>query len=187
MKKRCSKCGEEKPRSAFTRHPGAADGLRSECRPCRAETVRDRRHLVPERSIFSIMKQRCHNPRHPKFHLYGGRGITVCSDWMGHDGYDRFLAHIGPRPSPQHSVDRIDNSRGYEPGNVRWATQREQMRNTRINHMITAFGRSQCLAAWCEETGLHHRVISKRIAAGWDAEAALSTPSSVGIRKERAA
>jgi hypothetical protein len=187
MTKRCSRCGEEKPVGEFTRQPGSADGLRSECRPCRAKTVREQRHREPERSIFTIMKQRCHNPHHPKFHLYGGRGITVCEEWRGPGGFPRFLDHIGPRPSPKHSVDRIDNARGYEPGNVRWATQREQMRNTRINHVVTAFGRSQCLAAWCEETGLHYRVILRRLNSGWPAETALSTPSNVGTRKECAA
>lgn len=75
--------------------------------------------------------QRCHNPNDTEYHNYGARGIAVCAEWRGRGGFDRFLAHIGSKPSPRHSIDRIDNERGYEPGNVRWATPKEQAANRR--------------------------------------------------------
>lgn len=83
----------------------------------------------PEYSNWCSMKQRCHNPSNPKFADYGGRGIFVCDEWR-HD-FPAFYDHIGPKPSPEHSVDRINNALGYEPGNVRWATPIEQANNRR--------------------------------------------------------
>jgi hypothetical protein len=84
----------------------------------------------PEYNSWANMIQRCHNSDHPKFLYYGGRGISVCSAWR--ESFPAFLAHIGPRPSPRHSIDRFpDNNGNYEPGNVRWATQKEQIANSR--------------------------------------------------------
>lgn len=79
------------------------------------------------------MQQRCHNPNHKFFRFYGGRGIAVHPEWRITGGFERFLAHIGPRPEPKHlySVERIDNEGNYESGNVRWATAKEQAANRR--------------------------------------------------------
>lgn len=74
------------------------------------------------------MIQRCHNRRHQHYDNYGGAGIRVCAEWRGTGGFERFLAHVGPRPAG-HTLDRIDRDRGYEPGNVRWANAYEQNRN----------------------------------------------------------
>lgn len=75
------------------------------------------------------MIQRCHNRNNDVFHLYGGRGISVCSRWRM--DFTVFLADLPPRPSPKHSLDRVDNSLDYEPGNIQWATQTQQVRNSR--------------------------------------------------------
>jgi hypothetical protein len=74
------------------------------------------------------MKARCTNPKSPKFRYYGGRGITVCDRWS--TSFEAFLADMGDRP-PGKSIDRINNDGNYEPGNCRWATQSEQVRNRR--------------------------------------------------------
>ena len=168
--KPCNKCGAEKPLVEFQKDPKMRDGHKQECNACRAERVRAQRAKAPERHILVLMVQRCHNPHHHRFALYGGRGITVCDEWRGEGGFARFLTHIGPRPSPKHSIDRIDNSRGYEPGNVRWATQSEQMRNTRRTVRIVAFGRSLTLDEWAAETGTKKRTLEWRRDAGWSAE-----------------
>lgn len=77
---------------------------------------------------------RCHKPGSHGYADYGGRGIRMCREWHppGDPGFLRFLEHVGPRPSAKHSLDRIDNDAGYEPGNVRWATWGQQIENRRI-------------------------------------------------------
>jgi hypothetical protein len=80
-----------------------------------------------EYSIWYGMVRRCTNPRDHRFPYYGGRGIGVSARWR-HD-FMAFFADLGPRPSPGHSIDRLDNTRGYEPGNCRWATRSQQQRN----------------------------------------------------------
>ena len=73
------------------------------------------------------MIDRCTRPSCPNFYRYGGRGIRICDRWR--NNFAAFLADIGPRPSPRHTLDRIDNDGNYEPRNVRWATREEQMGN----------------------------------------------------------
>ena len=86
------------------------------------------------------------------------------------------MAEVGPRPSDKHSLDRIDNAKGYEPGNVRWATMSAQCRNKRNNRLLTFRGKTQCMTAWGEELGLSRGCIKCRLKNGWSVEEALSTP-----------
>lgn len=86
----------------------------------------------PEYRAWSNMRVRCYNESHKDYGLYGGRGVKVHADWLGRGSFEAFLAHVGPRPSPLHSLDRIDPNKDYEPGNVRWAVAKIQARNTRV-------------------------------------------------------
>lgn len=130
----------------------------------------------PERYILKAMKQRCRNPRNAFFPDYGGRGIKVSPAFDGPNGFATFVAEVGKRPGPDYSIERIKNELGYEPGNIRWATGREQQRNKRSNRILTAFGKSQALCDWAEETGIDSALIRARIdRLGWPIEKALST------------
>lgn len=131
-------------------------------------------HNSKEHSIWSHMKARCYNPRKQFYANYGGRGITVCDRWR--NSFEAFLADMGPRPSPAHSLDRIDNDGDYCPENCRWATHKEQARNTRRNNVLMFRGRSQCLTAWAAEIGISPLTLSARINKGWTTEDALCRP-----------
>lgn len=120
------------------------------------------------------MKGRCGNSRHPAWANYGGRGIRVCARW--NDSFADFLADVGDRPGEGHSLDRIDNKRGYEPGNVRWATAADQSRNKRSNVFIELGGLRLCLADWAARTDIPAVILKRRLMAGWPATDILTRP-----------
>lgn len=126
-----------------------------------------------EHCIWRSMLNRCTNQKHRDWHTYGGKGITVCEQWKV---FANFYADMGPRPSPKHSIDRIDPSGNYEPGNCRWATAKEQARHFSRNRMLTHEGVTRPLVEWAEITGLKRKTISDRLDTGWTVEAALTTP-----------
>jgi len=119
------------------------------------------------------MKSRCYLNQ-PVNHLYKARKIEVCAEWR--NNFEAFAKHIGPPPSPAHSVDRIDNFRGYEPGNVRWATKKEQGNNKANNTMLSAFGATRTLPQWAEATGISVHVLRNRVEAGWPIGETLTRP-----------
>src|SRR5690606_36132486 len=79
---------------------------------------------MPEYQTWLRIKKRCHNPLDKSYPQYGGRGIEVCQEWR--ESFQAFLRDMGPRPSPHHSIDRLDGTKGYSPDNCRWATKEEQ-------------------------------------------------------------
>lgn len=128
---------------------------------------------TPEYECWCAMKQRCCNQRNPAFPRYGGRGVTICERWRR--SFSEFLADMGPRPSMQHSLDRHPKNDGnYEPGNVRWATDTEQARNTRANRLIVIDGRSRTLSEWAETSGISTSTLWMRLRSGMLPEKAIS-------------
>ena len=122
--------------------------------------------------IHKDIVRRCTCPAHKRYADYGGRGIDIDPRWA--EDIATFLAELGPRPSPRHSIDQEDNSKGYWPGNVRWATPTEQNRNTRVNRLLTFKGVTQTLveggrAAWrpCFFASLAHTERLKRCPRYW--------------------
>jgi hypothetical protein len=141
-------------------------------RPRHGHAARGRRS--PEYTAWANMLRRCNNPQHPQFKNYGGRGVEVHPRWRE---FDNFLADMGPRPAGM-SLERKENDRGYEPGNCVWATQRQQMNNTRITTIVELNGVSKPLSMWCDELKMNKSTVRKRVARdGWSWERALLTPT----------
>ncbi len=111
------------------------------------------------------MIQRCTNERFKQYARYGGRGITVSPLFRGSGGFQAFVKEVGPRPSAFHSLDRRDNERGYEPGNLRWATREEQNRNTSKNRFLTVGDRTMTVSEWSRQTGIPISTLRLRIRA----------------------
>lgn len=111
---------------------------------------------------WKAMKKRCTNKNYRQFHLYGGRGIKICDRWYS---FANFLADMGERPMSM-TLDRINSNGNYEPSNCRWATDKEQNRNASNARHVTIAGRTQCLAAWTEETGVSQTTIFRRMKRG---------------------
>lgn len=123
-------------------------------------------------NLWLRIRQRCNNPQDKSYSNYGGRGISVCKEW---EDFETFFAYIGFPPSKDHSIDRIDNEGNYEPGNVRWATPKEQANNTRKNIYLTYKNKTQTLAQWAVELNLPYAAILARLRRGWPAQKALET------------
>lgn len=129
---------------------------------------------APEWKVWEGFRSRCSDPDNPSYEWYGGRGIRVCAEWQS--DYAAFFAHVGPRPSKKHSLDRIDRDGHYEPGNVRWATWTEQARNRRNNRIVEFDGRSMPLIEAAEAAGIPYKSVKSRLLHGWTVEEALTTP-----------
>lgn len=120
------------------------------------------------------LRVRCYAKKSFAYPDYGGRGITICERWR--TSFPNFLADMGEKPSPAHSLDRIKNDGNYEPGNCRWATAKEQGSNKRNNIVITISGISKIAAEWSAESGLNADCIIARFQRGWPADRLLSPP-----------
>lgn len=124
----------------------------------------------PTYGSWAAMKDRCYREGHMAFNHYGGRGILVCERWLK---FENFLEDMGVRPTGT-TLDRYPNKNGsYEPGNCRWATPKQQQRNTARNVILDHGGESKCIAEWAEYLGLKHSTLKERIRRGWSLERAL--------------
>jgi len=156
-------------------------GHTQSCGCLQRELTRERSRvhgLAPRRgrelyNIWQAMIGRCTVPGYPGYENYGERGIEVCQQWLDPA---KFMADMGPRPSPRHSLDRIDNDGPYEPGNTRWATDREQARNKRTNRNLSLDGETLCLTDWAERLGISVGALRKRLDNGWSIRRALTEP-----------
>jgi len=114
-------------------------------------------------NIWHMMKQRCNNPNAAGYKNYGGRGIKVCERW---NDFKNFYADMGDRPEGM-TLDRIDNNKEYSPENCRWASWKDQHKNTRKSVQLFYKGKNRNLAEISRLTGLSENLLSKRIKRGW--------------------
>lgn len=128
-------------------------------------------------NIYICMKERCYNQNAKSYKEYGKRGIRVCDEWLGEDGFKNFYEwSIKNGYADNLSIDRIDVNVGYEPTNCRWATSVMQNNNTRRNNYITLDGEIHTMAEWCRIKNVSRSAIVERIKKGWDVEEAFSVP-----------
>jgi hypothetical protein len=124
-----------------------------------------------EYQTWDRMRRRCNNPKFPGYSDYGGRGIAVCERWSS---FENFFEDMGPRPSDNHSLDRIDVNGDYGPGNCRWATFQEQMLNKRNTLYVVVGGIKRPLKEVTRERGLNYYTVWSRIKEhGYSVERAL--------------
>lgn len=141
------------------------------------------RKRPPEYEAWRAMKKRCLLVNDPGFKNYGGRGIKVCSRWIGRSGFQNFIIDLGIRPSPDHSLGRIDNDGNYEPSNCRWETQTQQCRNRRSNVRHVFQGMELTVPEISEICGIPVSNLQLRLRGGWSIEVATTVP--VNKRKQR--
>lgn len=173
---RCD-CGTEKPMGLH--HIKHGRTVSCGCEAARRAASRFTKHgayRTPAYKSWNAMMQRCHNEANESYPEYGGRGIRVCPEWHGAQGYHRFIAYVGERPRG-HTIDRIDNNLGYQPGNVRWATVKAQQNNRRVSKPITFNGETMNARDWAARLGMGKNTVSERLRAGWTIERALTEPA----------
>lgn len=167
-------CGQK----SEARHDSLLSGNTRSC-GCLIGTTKKHGHTANgltsgEYHSWDAMQRRCNNPRCSQYPNYGGRGISVCERWSA--SFEDFLADMGSRPSPKHSLDRIDVNGNYEPTNCRWATVTEQGNNRRTNKQITYNGETRTYAEWERYLNWPPGTIGSRIRLGWSQERALQFP-----------
>lgn len=133
------------------------------------------RIISPTYRTWRSIRIRCLNRNAEIYSRYGARGITICKRWL--NSFEAFLADMGERPSPEHSIDRFPDKDGnYEPGNCRWATASEQQNNTSKNRIIEYQGQKRTMAEWSHLTGIAVSTLFNRLNRGWPDEAVIGRP-----------
>lgn len=118
---------------------------------------------TPEHRVWASMLTRCTNPKYGEYHLYGGRGITVCEEWKD---FKKFFDDMGPRPSPAHQIDRKNNDLGYSKSNCYWATKTQNARNKRTTVFVEYEGEQKPLVEVAEIIGVDYHALFYRYQSG---------------------
>jgi len=134
---------------------------------------------TPLYNIYTKMIDRCINPKNTNYKYYGERGIKVCDRW--NHNFKNFYEDMHEGYLPGLQIDRIDNNKGYEPSNCRWATQKENARNKRNNNLIVINCEVKTLPEWAEIVGLPCSTIRSRLKRGWQGEDLLLPPKTTNL------
>ena len=127
-----------------------------------------------EFKAWSAMMDRCECQTNKDYPEYGARGIRVCGRWK--ESFKTFLSDMGVRPSPMHSLDRVNNDKGYSPDNCRWATRKQQANNRRGNRIIEAFGEKKTISEWASISEISYACLFERLKTNIEPEIAISRP-----------
>jgi hypothetical protein len=130
-----------------------------------------------EHKTWENMRERCGNPNNPRWSSYGGRGITVCDRWAR--SFENFIADMGMSPHG-YTLERIDNQRGYNPDNCRWATYTDQAKNRRTTRFLACRGENRSVQDWARVGGITYQQLIRRLHRGWKPERAIFTPLRTG-------
>ena len=125
----------------------------------------------PAYGSWNRIIQRTKNPNHPKYKYYGGRGITVCDEWLD---FRNFYKDMGEKPKDL-SIERIDNNKGYFKENCKWATHKEQSNNKRNNRILEFRGKKLNLTQWANLIGINHKTLGTRFYQGWPLQRILTS------------
>jgi len=125
--------------------------------------------------IWSNMRSRCMYRKNSMYHNYGGRGISLCEDWKNFDSFRKWAEKNGYKEGL--SIERIDVNGNYEPKNCTWIPKSKQLLNQRRSHLVTAFGKTQTIKEWSDESGIKYDTIERRLNSyGWNPADAVSVP-----------
>ncbi len=138
---------------------------------------------LPEYGVWADARTRCTNPRRDEWPNYGGRGITMCERWL--ESFADFLADMGPRPSPKHTIERVDNDGPYAPENCCWATRIEQARNTRVTPRVTIDGITKTRREWAALHQIPYTAVAARLRYGWTEHEAVTIPRRKQVTPRR--
>ena len=141
-----------------------------------ARKLRHGKSKTPEFRIWAGMHHRCIDTLPKNARVYLDKGIRVCERWTGKEGFANFLQDLGPRPSPSHSIDRIDLNGNYCPENCRWADWVTQNNNRRCTRYLTHAGVTLSVAQWAVKKAVPVKRLYKRAYAGWSDSEILTTP-----------
>ena len=135
----------------------------------------------PEHRSFTGMHQRCSGQSERAVY----KNIEVCERWNWATGFENFLTDMGPKPTPRHSLDRIDNAKGYEPDNCRWATPNQQARNRHNTTLLTAQGQTRPVSEWADLLKIDYHTLRMRMRLGWTAEEVVAGRREVPVDRSR--
>lgn len=131
-------------------------------------------YKIPEYAVWIALRQRCLNPKNAAYKNYGGRGVSVYHGW---DKFENFLEDVGRRPTNKHTIDRYPNNDGnYEPGNVRWATRKQQVENRRNSITLMVGEKILTLKEVADKFNVRYQTIMARYQRGWGVDRIINSP-----------